>query len=245
MQDDAESFHSAYRALEEKMRLRAESDGDIFLSNPEPKGPVQHVLICMEPSLGGRSEREFRSWVEEGARNFLNSIEDFLLHFSVRQYLCESEERYHITDVSKGAMPVERAGEDRAERYDRWYDLLKEELDLVATSDANIFAVGNAVSEFLEDRGFERAFTRILHYSPQAARARNAGIEGHENQFERFRETVRLEDMISTARDVFEASTVPDQFREETLSRLKNRELTPSRKKLLFNYKLAFEREVA
>jgi hypothetical protein len=40
-----ESFHTAYRELEERMKARAEADGDVFLSNPEPLGTVQYVLI--------------------------------------------------------------------------------------------------------------------------------------------------------------------------------------------------------
>jgi hypothetical protein len=32
------------------------------------------------------------------------AMEDFLLHFSIRQYLRRPGERYHVTDVSKGAM---------------------------------------------------------------------------------------------------------------------------------------------
>src|SRR5262245_27273601 len=128
-----ESFRDAYRDLEERMRARAVADGDVFLPNPEPEGPVHHVPICMEPSLGrwARSADEARSKVTAGFRNFVSSIEDFILHFSVRRYLCGPEQRYHITDLSKGAMLVGRAGLARAERYDRWYELLHEEIDLV------------------------------------------------------------------------------------------------------------------
>src|SRR5262245_47889459 len=125
-----ESFRAAYLKLEERMRERAEADGDVFLPNPEPLGTVQYVLICMEPSLGwwARGSVDYaRSRVEAGFRNFLFSIEDFILHFCVRHYLCRPTERYHITDFSKGAMHVKHAGLARIERYDRWYALLHEE----------------------------------------------------------------------------------------------------------------------
>lgn len=241
MSRDAESFQVAYRELEERMRALAKADGDIFLPNPEPNGPVEYVLICMEPSLGGRSASELRAKVKEGFRNFLNSIEDFILHFSVRRYLCGPGQRYHITDFSKGAMPADDADRARRERYNRWYPLLKEEIDLVAAPNAGIIAVGKAVAEELERQGLQRTFTRVIHYSPQAARARNAGIEGHEDSFQAFEEAISLEDVLATAEDVLRASSVPTEICKETLSRLERRELTTSRKKLIFNYKLAFE----
>jgi hypothetical protein len=81
------SFHAAYRRLEERMKALAETDGDVFLPNPEPEGPVQYVLICMEPSLDrwARSAEMARSRVEAGFRNFLFSIADFILHLCSRR----------------------------------------------------------------------------------------------------------------------------------------------------------------
>jgi hypothetical protein len=236
-----DGFQAAYRALEERMRALAESDGDIFLPNPLPSGPVQHVFICMEPSLGGRPADEVRSRIQAGSRNFLHSIEDFILHFAARRYLCGPGERYHITDVSKGAMPTRQAGDGRQDRYDRWHVLLQDEIDLVATPDVNIFAVGKAVADHLERHDFQRPFTRLLHYSPQAAYWRDRAIEGREKAFEAFRDAVTLDDLITTAEKVFESTQVPDRFRDETLSQLRDRQLTPSRKKLIFNYKITFE----
>lgn len=235
------TFRDAYQDLEDRMRTLAEEEGDVFVPSPEPEGPVQYVFICMEPSLGGRSAQELQARIEAGTRNFLNSVEDFILHFCARCYLCNSGERYHVTDVSKGAMPVSRAGANRQGRYDRWYSLLQEEIDLVATSDAHCYAVGKSVDEFLDERDFQRPFTYLLHYSPQAARARNKGIEGYEDRFETFRKTITADDVLRVAEQVLEASSVPARFQDEALSRLEERGLTPSQKKLAFNYKLAFE----
>jgi hypothetical protein len=239
MSDD--SFRDRYRDLEERMRVLADQEGDVFVPSPEPEGSVQYVFICMEPSLGGRSAEELQARIEAGARNFLNSVEDFILHFCAHRYLCDSGERYHVTDVSKGAMQVSSAGANRRERYDRWYSLLREEIDLVGASDAHCFAVGKSVDEFLEERDFPWPFTYLLHYSPQAARARNKGIEGNEDRFEAFQETVSADDVLSVAEQTLEASSVPSRFQEEALSRLEERGLTSSQKKLIFNYKLAFE----
>jgi hypothetical protein len=179
-----EGFRAAYRELEGRMKKRAEDDGDVFLPNPEPLGPVEYAFVCMEPSLGrwARSPDEARSKVEVGFRNFTSSIEDFILHFSIRHYLCAPGQRYHITDLSKGAMFIERAGIDRTRRYDRWYGLLVEELDLVAVPGSRVFAVGGQVAHHLERRAFPRSFTKVIHYSGVAARARGAGIVGHEDR---------------------------------------------------------------
>src|SRR5215472_18631943 len=211
------SFRTAYRDLEERMRARALADGDVFLPNPEQEGPVQYVLICMEPSLGrwARSADEARSKVELGFRNFLFSIEDFILHFCARRYLCKPAERYYITDLSKGAMLVDRAGSSREERYDRWYQLLEEEINLVATPDAGIVAVGKVVSNYLRRKPFARSFTGVIHYSGQAGRARSEGIVGREDSFQAFRDSVSLEDLIATVVDVLRSTRVPDRIRDE------------------------------
>jgi hypothetical protein len=237
------SFHAKYRELEQRMKALAESEGDVFLPNTKPAGPVNYVLICMEPSLArwACSADEARSKVEAGFRNFLFSMEDFILHFCARRYLCKPQERYHITDLSKGAMLVKRAGLTRVERYDRWYPLLLEEIDLVAYPNAGIVTVGKVVSRHLEERDFQRSFTPVIHYSGQAGSARNAGIAGREDSFHAFRESVSLEDVVATAEEVLRASCVPADIYDDTLQRLGRSQLTASRKKLIFNYKIAFE----
>ena len=225
------------------MKALAEADGDVFLPHPEPSGPVHYVLICMEPSLGrwARTADDARPRVEAGFRNFLFSIEDFILHFCVRRYLCESGQRYHITDLSKGAMLVNRARCASIQRYDRWYPLLLEELDLCATASAGIVAVGNIVSQHLARRDFPRPFTRVIHYSSQAGPARSAGVAGREDSFQAFSGSVSLEDVVATAEAVLMAAHVPSGIRDETLSRLAKSQLTTSRQQLIFNYKVRFE----
>lgn len=225
------------------MRDRAEEDGDVLLPNPEPDGTVEYVVICMEPSLGrwARSPAEAKSKVEAGFRNFASSFEDFILHLCVRRHLCGPQRRYHMTDLSKGAMFVDRANQARAERYDRWYALLLEEIDLVAAPSAGIIAVGKAVSLQLGRRQFDRPFTRVIHYSGQAGPARNRGIVGHEDDYEAFRDSVTLEDVIVEARDVLRSARIPDEFGHEALQRLARSQLTDSRRKLMFLFKIAFE----
>lgn len=234
-------LQSAYRALEDRMKALAEAQGGVFLPNPRPEGSVHYVFVCMEPSLGGRSADETRARVRAGDLNFLSSIEDFILHFAVRRYLCKPTERYHITDLSKGAMSVQSARSARIERYNAWFPLLKAEIDLVASPSARIVAVGADAYKYLEQAGLGRPLTRVLHYSGQAARARARAIRGREESFQAFRDSVSLADVLGTAGDVLAAAGVPTAIRDETLRRLRARQLTSSRQQLVFHYKTAFE----
>lgn len=241
---EEESFESAYRALESRFRRRAEADGDVYVPNPEPSGVVDCIFVCMEPSLGRWADSDpekGRALVEQGIRNFLYSMEDYVLHYAARHYLCRPDESYHVTDISKGAMLTDRASVSRQERYDRWYPLLREELDLLATEDTRIIAVGNAPYDYLTQKPVEWPLTQILHYSSQAARARNRAVEGREERFREFEGSVTHDDLLGMAEEVLQDAGVPEWVREETLSRLNERELTTSRQKLLFIYKEEFE----
>jgi len=236
-------FRDAYRALETRMRVQAEADGDVFLPSPAPDGPVDYVLICMEPSLGpwAKSPVDAQSKIKAGFRNFLSSLEDFIVHFCARRYLCDAEERYHITDLAKGAMLVEHAGRARVERYDRWYAFLQEEVALISRPAVGIVAVGNVVAEYLERRAFARSFTRVIHYSSQAAAARKAAIVGHKLEFAAFRNTVSLRDVLRHAEATLVRAGAPSEYRAAALSKLADNNLSDSRRQLMFNYKTAFE----
>jgi hypothetical protein len=117
--------------------------------------------------------------------------------------------------------------------------LLVDELDLVASSAARVFAVGNEVARHLARHAFPRPYTKVIHYSRLAARARAAGIVGHEDDLEQFRGSVSLEQVLATANEVLNA--LPASFRAETLARLSRKQLTESEQQLIFNYKLAFD----
>lgn len=236
-------FATAYADLDRRMAELAETDGDVYVPNPTPPGPVNYLLVCMEPSLGrwAKTVEEGREKVEAGFRNFLYSQEDFLLHFAAQRFLCAPEERYHVTDISKGAMLVERAGVERTERYERWHELLREELELLAVPGTKIIAVGKKVEEHLTQQYPDQSFTRVLHYSGQNARWWKEAIVGHEEEFAVFQESVHHRDVIESARAVMGEANYAVQFRDETLARLKKAELSESRKGLLFHYKLEFE----
>jgi len=236
-------FNTAYSALERRMRALAEADGDVYLPNPEPAGAVDYLLICMEPSLGGwaRSPDAARARVDAGFRNFLAGLEPMLLHFCVRRFLCAPGQGYYITDFSKGAMHVKRAGVLRAERYRRWFSLLEEEIDLVAAPGAGIIAVGKTVADALRRYRLQRPFTQVMHYSPLAAKSRAVRLVGLEKQFEAFERTVSHADVLATAHDVLKAAGVPPSIYEDAESIVRKVRLTTSHRKLIFAYKLAFE----
>lgn len=237
-----DNFRTAYRELERRMEALADADGDVFLPTIEPQFPVEYILICMEPSLGrwARSREEARSNVAGGFRDFLFSIEDFVLHFCVRRYLCAHGQRYHITNLSKGAMLVKHAGASRLERYDRWYALLQEEIELVGTLRTGIIAVGKAVAQFLERREFQTPFATVLHYAGQAGRSRNAVIVGHERCFEEFSSSISIDDIFTAAEEVLSSVSMSDYIRQETLKRLRRALLTKSRKQLIYHYNKVF-----
>ena len=238
-----DEFRKAYRDLDRRMKALAESDGDVYLPNPEPAAPVDYILICMEPSLGGwaRSVEEARARVASGFRNFLAGVEPMLLHFSARRFLCENGQTYHITDFSKGAMLVQDAGVDRTDRYDRWYALLQEEVDLLAAPGARVVAVGTAVAGHLRRRKFPRQVTPVMHYSPLASRHRDARLKGHEDGFREFERSISLEDVLATARKVLDESQVPPEICKEALGIVARSRLSMSQRKLIYCYKLDFE----
>jgi len=232
-----------YRDLDRRMKDRAESDGDVYLPNPEPTGTVDYIFICMEASLGrwARSAAAAQAKVAAGFRNFLAGIEPMLLHFSARRFLCNTGQRYHITDFSKGAMLVKHAGKARTDRYDKWYELLKEEIDLIAADGASVIAVGKTVAEHLRRYGLDWKVTTVIHYSPLASRARAARLEGHEDRFRKFASSISKEDIQATARVVLEESKVPPAICTEAFSIVERSQLSESRRKLVYCYKLDFE----
>lgn len=241
--DDLVRFASSYQKLEDKMKALAESEGDVFLPNPRPEGPVDYILICMEPSFGSwaQSPEQAKIKVKNGFRNFVSSLEDFIVHFCACRFLCRPGQRYHMTDFSKGAMLVQHAEKARADRYKRWYSLLLEEIELLATADTKFIAVGKAVSDQLKEESFSRPLISVMHYSGQAAAARARKVVGHEEEFEVFCKSVFLQDLLETAKQVLETAGVPEEFSSPTLLQVSKANLTTSRLQLMFHYKTVFQ----
>ena len=239
------SFSEQYAALEGKFKEQVEKDNEdlgiesCFLANVAPKAQVDYVLVAMEPSRPANID---------SIKNFAVSVEDFILHFCAKEYLCkgECERTYHITDLSKGAMRVTDASSSpalRYERYKRWYPLLCEEIKLVARPNAPIIPVGHVVRDFLTVQKMSDLKDEILHYSQSAGPHRTKMPKRYPEQFSEFKDTVDLSDIKKAAKRVLgEAGLGPDEP-QKTLKRLqRGKGLMKSRKQLMFTYKCQFEK---
>ena len=217
-------FSEAYRELEQDFRQRVLEDirlfsgGMIFLPNVELEGPVDYVLVGMEPSLRGWAKdlTEARRKIDEGFRNFGSSPEDDLLHYCISEFLCERKSTYYLTDLAKGAMETTSPAAGNVEKYNLWYPLLEKELGLVAKPDAKVISIGDKVGTFLARKGLYGHAGSVPHYSTTASGYRGREIPGREKEF--------------------------DEFRERTKQLPSGRVISESQKKLMFDYKISFGR---
>lgn len=138
---------------------------------------MDYVIVGMEPSFGwADSIEDAEEKIKQGARNFGRPVNEgeplALFMLSIERFLCKKGE-YHLTDVSKGAMPVTVADLDRPRRYEEWYPLLLKEIEIVGKPRAPIIAIGRKVKDFLKRRdiGGEagRPLHTVTHYSLQAS----------------------------------------------------------------------------
>lgn len=238
------AFGEKYAALERGFERQVEKDNkelgikSLFLPNISPEGPVDFVLIAQEPSLGGGGEVKGVEKIKQGDRNFSGSFEDFILHFCIREYLCKGGKSYHLTDLAKGAMAVRVAELKPEVRYERWYPLLEKELRLVVKPGARIISIGRMVEGFLKKKKLCRHVGEIPHYSLTGSWHWGKSIKGREETFRKFCATVSREDVERVAEEVLKEGAL----KEEKLNRLRRGYgLTESRKKLMFDYKVAFE----
>lgn len=235
-------FDRDFEALEEKFRNQAEEDGDVFLPSIKPHGKVDFVLIGAEPSLGSwaKDKREAREKISQGFRDFSFSLGDFILHYCARAYLCQGERSYHVTDLSKGAMLVKKAGENHTERYSRWHDLLMAEWELVSKESTRVISIGGSAAKFLKGKAPLVSKT-ILHHSNQAAKYRARCVKGRESQFREFAAQCTLGDVLEVAKSIIYGIPMDNSLAAGTLDRLQShRGLSESQKKLAFGYMLDF-----
>ena len=242
------SFIEQYTKLETEFKEQVDRDNEDlgieshFLANIAPKAPVDYILVAMEPSLGGGSGEQ--SSDTHAGKNFSGSLEDFILHYCVYEYLCGRERTYYLTDLSKGAMSVETASESddrRYERYKRWYPFLLEEIELVGP-DAPIIPVGNVVRDFLTFQKMPHLEDVILHYSKSASRYRPRMKQRFPDRYAKFKDTVGFAVIEDTVKRVMGEAELGSAVHEATLERLqRGSRLTDSRKQLMFTYKCEFE----
>ena len=236
------TFKEAYSMLEADFQEMVQKDRDlglkcIYLPNIEPEGPVDYILVGMEPSLGGWAKgltyAEKKAYaqkkIDQGFRNFCGV---WTVHHPARNYLCREGKSYYVTDLAQGAMLTTAPGAGDREKYERWYPLFEKELGLVAKPDAKIISIGDKVGQFLSRKNLPGHAGTIPHYSAQAAGNWGQEIPGREAEYEEF-----AADPYRAPRSTCAPhhSCWPGHKRGEI-------NLSDSRKKLMFDYKVRFER---
>ena len=239
------NFNDAYMQLEDEFRERVAEDRkqwkfeSVYLPNVAPEAPVDYVLIGMEPSLrtwAGIKKQDFnermrtaQEKIDDGFRNFCGV---WTLHHPVKEYLCREGEAYYVTDLAKGAMLTSSPGAGDDKKYDAWYPLLEKELGLVAKPDAKIISIGHRVSRFLSEKNVHSHAGTVPHYSTQAARYWGREADRFPCKFRKF---------AGNLNTVPGATCLPGHVCRPA-SNARNVRLSVPRKKLLFEYKVRFNR---
>jgi len=245
--DNKSRFDQEYSSLVREFRRQAQSEDSVYLPTVQPTGQVDFVFIGMEPSLGhwARTPEEAEEKIGRGFKDFAFSTGDFILHHCIRQYLCHAQgSSYHITNLSKGAMKVKQANQNRDYRYSQWLELLEKELRIVKKETTRLVAIGKSVRAFLESSGFSNVYA-ILHYSQRAARYRTTWIEWDEDAFESFKRHVSSKDVIATAKSVTGQAQIEWSLTSPSLRRLESHDLTDSQKALVFGYQRYFAEQLS
>ena len=228
------TFAQAYRELECKFKARVDLDKHIhgiesvFLSNVEPTGQVDYVLVGMEPGLNAMDLKTAEKKIDEGTfENWGRYPQENTLVFAVWKYLCdEGKTKYYFTDLAHGAMNGKskgakaRAKQDH-DKYERWYSLFEEELALVAKPNAKIISIGNTASKFLAEKGLHGHAGMVAHPAPTGLGHAGKEIPAHKECWKQF------------CRDMETQCT--DQFLKEIKNKL-------AQQKLVFDYMIRFER---
>ena len=182
-------FSQAWRELDELFRAQVSKDAEecgwesIYLPNVEPAGPVDFVLIGTEPSHGKKGHGP-------NSRNFAGCWQCLPLHYSIDEFLCVGTGNYYLTDLAKGAMLVGSNGTKESGKFERWYPLLLQELELVAKPEAKIIGFGKDVDGFLRKQKLPGYVGSVTHYSKNALS--HWGIDSilDPDGFQQFRESV-------------------------------------------------------
>ena len=241
------AFEQQYARLEDKFKRQVDWDNhelkidSSYVHNFVPPRPVDFVLVAMEPSTGVPGKD--RPNPCQIARNFSWSVEDFILHYCIRTYLCRNDESYHLTDLAKGGMKVKLADEKRQKRYERWYPLLEEEIRLLTKSKsegtARIIAIGNVVADFLRNKDLCEHVEKVLHYARTAAPHLPKKIQPRYDEFPEFSKSVDKDAFDEMIKKVLCDGDM-DSYIGYRPEGGKPYTLTESRKMLMFYYKNKF-----
>ena len=190
---DKDAYHKLERRFEAQVAIKRVVEGwGVYLPCVEPADQVDYIFVGMEPSFSWANDMK----IAEGFRTFLYPNNDrdpvALFMHSIEQFLCKNGETFHLTDVSKGAMPVTVAALDRDRRYKDWYALLLEEIAIVGKPGSPVIAMGKEVERFLQRNHFQeetgRPLYTVQHYSLQASRYFRGEADKDPSGFEGLRE---------------------------------------------------------
>lgn len=252
------SFAEDYEELEARFKNQVKKDNDTWKSiylrtSTIPEEKVDYVLIGMEPSLGrwtkGKDTLEERlkiaqDKIDKGFRNFALTIEDFIVHHCIKEYLCSKSETYYITDLSKGAMLTEKAEIGRGKRYHCWYRLLVDEIELVLKTKGKVIAIGCSVYEFLMKQKFGKETARELycvpHYSNNASWYWDRLLSHTAPQRNKPYASIDIAKVIEVAVDILDQSKMTPDLKKKILGSLPAH-LSDSKMKLILTYKTCFE----
>ncbi len=139
-------------------------------------------------------------------------------------------------------MWIKDAQKGRSRRYDAWYPLLRQEMNLVSKPCASTWAIGFTLRKYLRCLGVPEE-RLVMHYGAQAAASRKKEIDGPVNNvsFERWKKEskVSLFDVRRTAGIVLDQYGVSEPLKSDTLKRIAY--LSESSLQLLFHYSRKFK----
>ena len=175
-------FPEKYARLEQGFQDQVECDrrkyepGGGYLPNFTPSGPVDYILVAMEPSTGVHGGHEGQA--PESSLNFSWSVEDFILHYCAREYLCRRGETITLRISPRAACPSRMQNATDKRGMKGGIPCCGGSLPLLQTTEkTRLIAVGKVVEDFLKKKGLCKQVERVLHYSPAAASHRDKAIQ--------------------------------------------------------------------
>ncbi len=210
-----------------------------YLPNMIPSDKVDFIFITMEPSFGrwAHDETEAKRRIMSGYKNFHWSIEDFIIQYTISEYLSES---FYMTDISKVAMRVKDANKLRQDVYPKWIEHLKDEISLFGNEDAKLFFVGRVVEMWLSEIFNDKCHQCILHYSALAANKRKELCKESPAEFREFcrSKLPTRENFLEFILKRLQQIEIGEIIGIEIYNRIErdNNIFSDSRKELLFSY---------
>ena len=233
-----------WKKLIQSFRQRVDDDKKHFnFSNswyvklPEICPKPMFCLIGMEPGPG---KNEYK---EPEYRNFTASKSDFIIHYCAYHYLGGEGFNYHMTDMAKGAIKINDAGNTREERYKIWLPFLEKELALLGNP--KIIFIGKGT--YNENINWELNLPVVKdHFILQHGGAARGWVKRYYDSIPNISNYNPPVDVKVTVKemaiDLMEKHGYPQKLKDELLKDAFNRDFTDADKRLLAVYRYDFER---